>query len=62
MADREGLQKALREYHTVIKIKAQLDQFCDGLKSLGVLDAIKKYPALMTPFFCGEKSKLSKGK
>ena len=60
MDDREGLKKALRDY-TMIKVKAELDQFCDGLKCLGVLDCIKKFPAMMNHFFCKCESKLSKG-
>lgn len=30
---------------------AELDQFAKGLQALGVLDAIKRYPARMRSFF-----------
>ena len=28
-----------------------MDQFCEGLKALGVLDAVREYPDLMSPSF-----------
>ena len=43
-ADKEGIKSAIRDYHSLIKIKTELDQFSDGLKTLGVLQAVKEHP------------------
>ena len=61
-ADKPVLKATLRDYHSLIKIKPELDQFSDGLKTLGVLDLIQKYPSLMSPLFIYQQSSLNKGK
>lgn len=38
-------------HRVLLRRVAELDQFAKGLQALGVLDAIKRYPALMRPFF-----------
>ena len=50
-ADKEVIKSAIRDYHSLIKIKTELDQFSDGLKMLGVLQAVKEHPDLMAPLF-----------
>ena len=45
------LCNALRSHHGIIKVKAELDQFCEGLETLGVLQSVKKHPNLMRPLF-----------
>ena len=61
-ADKPVLKATLRDYLSLIKIKPELDQFSDGLKTLGVLDLIQKYPSLMSPLFIYQQSSLNKGK
>ena len=39
-----------------------MDQFADGLASLGILDAVKKQPDVMKPLFVAQKCNLSAGK
>ena len=38
-------------HHCVPSIKAEIDQFCCGLQTLGVLDAVRKYKEQFKPFF-----------
>ena len=61
-ADKNELKNALRDYHSLIKIKAELDQFTDGLYTREVFTYMQKYPHLMNPLFCLEPSKLSKSR
>ena len=49
--DMPGIKKAIRDYHTLVKIKPELDQFSDELKTLNVLQTMKMYPSLMSPLF-----------
>lgn len=53
--DKPAIKAALRDHHTLVKIKPELDQFLDGLKTLGVLDEVKKYPSLMEPYLLNMK-------
>lgn len=41
---------------TVLKIKAELDQFMAGLNEAGVLHVIQKYPDLLRPMFVASES------
>ena len=50
MEDVPGLKQTLRD-HVLVKVKAELDQFCEGLNTLGVLEKMKRYPSLMAPLF-----------
>ncbi len=61
MADKDGIKNALRDYHSLIKIKAELDQFTDGLRTCEVLTYVQNYSDLMQPLFCQQPSLLSKG-
>lgn len=59
--EKEDLKSVLREFHSIIISKAEVDQFIEGLKCLNVLENIQKYPSLMSPFFCQQASSLTKG-
>jgi hypothetical protein len=50
LKDRDELIASVKIYHCLIKIKAGIDQFLDGLKSLDVYWYIKRYPELMQLF------------
>lgn len=50
MEDVPGLKQTLRD-HVLVKVKAELDQFCEGLKTLGVLEKMRKHPSLMAVLF-----------
>ena len=59
--DKSGVRLSLLDYHCMLKVKASMDQFMEGLKELHVLDLIKKYPELTKPFFVSERRKLTAG-
>ena len=59
--DKQSIKSALRDHHSLVKIKPELDQFTDGLATLGLLKHIRKYPKLMEPLFVYEKKVLNKG-
>ena len=49
--DKITLIQTVALHYVLLRSKAEMDQFCEGLKSLGVLHAIRKYPDLMSHFF-----------
>lgn len=49
--DKAGLNAALIDYHCLLKVKAKMDQFMDGLADCGVLEYIRQFPYLMRPLF-----------
>lgn len=64
LLDRDELCKTVKDYHTLVKILPEMDQFCAGLQTLGVLDMLCKYPEIMQHLFiqAGSRKKLDKGK
>ena len=60
--DKEEFIHAICLHHTILKTKAELDQMIEGLKNVGVLDYIQKYPILMEPFFTSNEKDISAGK
>ena len=62
LLDKGALRSALLDYHCVLKVKAEMDQFKEGLTSLGVLNAITTYPALMKCMFVDDRGTLTAGK
>ena len=50
VSDKAAVASTLKT-HVLARVKPELDQFADGLNSLGVLEAVKSHPQLMTPFF-----------
>ena len=42
-SDKDALTSALLDFHLLLKTKGALDQFVDGLKSLGVVAAVRAY-------------------
>lgn len=49
--DKGSLKAALLDYHCLLKVKAEMDQFMDCLDDVGVLEYIRKYPDLLRPLF-----------
>ncbi len=58
LEDRDSIQSALLDYHCMLKVKAEMDQFSEGLADVGVLKYVKKYPDLMKSLFICDESKL----
>ena len=42
-------------------MKAETDQFIDGLNVLGIVQMAKKYPQLMKPLFIPTENQINKG-
>ncbi len=61
MSDKSRLRSALVDYHCMLKVKAAMDQFAEGLQELGVLQLIKQYPELMKPLFVPNLKVLTAG-
>ena len=55
MEDKIALIQTLTLHHVLLRSKAEIDQFSEGLKALGVLDAIRNYPSLMSCFFINKE-------
>ena len=51
MDDQNGIISSVIDYHCMIKVKAAIDQFTEGLKEGSVYDSLMAYPDLFMPFF-----------
>ncbi len=51
MEDKSKLTSVLISYHCMTKVKAAMDQFVEGLESLGVLEWIRSNPEKWKVFF-----------
>ena len=62
MNDKAGIMSSVTDYHCIIKVKAAMDQFLEGLEAGGVLGALKNYSDVMKSMFCPtQKLKLTAG-
>ena len=61
MTDVEDVIMVLLEYHLFVKVKAEIDQFVDGLKTLGFLGCLMKNPSMWESFFLPPKVTLTPG-
>ena len=55
--DKGTLKSALLDYHCLIKVKAAMDQFCEGLQQVGVLQLVKTHPSILKPLFVADTSR-----
>ena len=61
--DKNTLKSALVDYHCLLKVKAAMDQFCDGLQQVGVLQLVRTHSKLFKPLFVADTSRaLTPGK
>ena len=61
--DKPAISNTLKNHHGIVKVKAEVDQFCEGLVTLGVLDCIKRFPDVMRPLFVDTNPiQITKGK
>lgn len=51
MEEKATLVQTVTLHFVLLKSKAEADQFLEGLKAIGVADALKKHPGLLEPFF-----------
>ena len=61
LSDKSLLREVLIDYHLMVKVKMNMDQFAEGLQVLKVLDAIRSQPALLKPLFVTDEATLSAG-
>ena len=59
--DRSAIIPSVTDYHCVIKVKAAMDQFIDGLDAGRVLDCIKRHPQELKTMFCPVLTTLTAG-
>lgn len=61
LTDIPAIERMLR-MHALLRVKGELDQFSEGLKCCGVLEAIKRHPSLMAAYFTHTPLNLTAGK
>ena len=49
------------DFHLMLKVKASMDQFLEGLQTLGVLSEVKSQPLLFEPLFLYAKLNIDAG-
>ena len=59
--DCSSVVKALLDYHLMTKVKAEMDQFRDGLSTFGFLDMMKTNSTIWKPFFVYSSSDMTAG-
>ena len=59
---KEEILSVLLDYHLMIKMKAEMDQYIEGLEQLGVLVAVRNNPDLFRDFFVYNEVPISAGK
>ena len=63
VSQKRSICKSIHEYYCVNRIKQELDQFKEGLKSYGLLEAVQKHQELFKPLFQADsRSVLTAGK
>ena len=58
VSDKITIKSSLLDYHCMIKVKAAMDQFAEGLDVLNVLQLIKRFHHLAKPMFVDNDSKV----
>ena len=48
----DRMVKTVALQHVLLQTKAEIDQFCAGLKALGVLASMQENPHLFNDYFC----------
>ena len=61
VGDVQEVIQMLLQYHLFAKVKAEMDQFTDGLKALGFLDLLRQNPPLWEEYFVATETVLSPG-
>lgn len=61
LQDVSNVCAAMTDYHCMLKAKASMDQFMQGLDMCGVAEYVKTHPHLMKPFFHQIQQKMDAG-
>lgn len=51
MKDKEDMVKTVALHQVLLKTKAEMNQFSNGLKALGILDSLQQNPHLFRSYF-----------
>lgn len=51
LSDVEVIQMSLLDYHCIVKVKALMDQFKEGLDQVGLCKFVKSHPDELKPMF-----------
>ena len=54
--DKPMLKSSLIDYYCLLKVKAEMDQFAEGLKDLGLLEMMRHQPSLFKSLFVAPTS------
>ena len=49
LSDRYNIVQSMATHYSIVSVKAELDQFVDGLRASGVLELFQKFPTVMRP-------------
>lgn len=58
---KQDMLSTLAVHYCLLNVKAELDQLCEGLETLGLLSAIREYPQLFQCLFVSEGNCLTAG-
>uniref|UniRef100_A0A4W3GWM5 G2/M-phase specific E3 ubiquitin protein ligase n=1 Tax=Callorhinchus milii TaxID=7868 RepID=A0A4W3GWM5_CALMI len=59
LGDKEMLVKDMLTFHVINRVRSPFERFREGLKFLGVLENIQKYPEAFVELFCHRPKKLT---
>ena len=61
LQDVNAVIRTVALHTTILRVKAELDQFACGLKEAGMLDFIRAYPEFFRPMFVNQHEELTAG-
>lgn len=61
ISDRQAIIELLLDYYMMVKVKAEMDQFKDGLQVLGFLKSLQENPDLFRQYFINVEVPLTAG-
>ncbi|XP_028677396.1 G2/M phase-specific E3 ubiquitin-protein ligase [Erpetoichthys calabaricus] len=59
LCDKDKLVQQLLNFHLILRIQMPLQRFCEGLKTLGVLEKVQMFPETFSNLFCQKPEKLT---
>lgn len=62
LEDQENIVSSVTDYHCLIKVKAAMDHFTEGMDSGGVLEHVKRVSHILKPLFCPKPFNMTAGK
>ncbi len=60
--DCSSIINSLIDYHLLFKVKSEMDQYREGLRTFGLLEKLKKDSELWKPFFVYQCNVLTPGR